>query len=207
MSKNDESLGDVTSPEPVDATPKIDAEDFDWDSFLQGVRPTRRAVRIYARADLVADMEEVAAGYRDDLPAAEKRKIAERVAALREEFEASARWFVAEARSADRVDKVRREAAKRHGITLPPDDATGDEALISRADYDTLERAIVADAIVVPSGLTEEGLARLAEAAPTEYPKLVVAMKQANSRLAQNAEVLTRDFSRGRSAARGSKQR
>lgn len=204
----DESLGDVaTGIESVDVTPDVKAEDFDWDAFLHGVRPTRRAVKVYQRADLVAVMEEAAGGYRDDLPAAEKRKIRDEVLRLREQFEASGRWFVAEARSADRIDKVRQDAADRHGITLPPADAKGDDALIPRADYDKIERAILADAIAIPSGTTEERLAALAEHAPTEYPKLLVAMRAANSKLAQSAEVLTRDFSQGRSEGRGSSSR
>ncbi len=69
---------------------------------------------------------------------------------LREQFEASGRWFVAEARSAERIDKVRRGGATCHGITPPPDDVKGDDALIARADFDKIQRAIVADAIVVP---------------------------------------------------------
>lgn len=209
MSIDDESLAsDPTEvAEVVDATPALDADDFDWDAFLQGVRPTRRAVKVYGRADLVADMEEVAGQFRDDLPAAEKRRIRDEVLALRAQFEASGQYFVTEARSADRVDKVRKEAAARHGITLPAADATGEDAMIPRADYDKLERAILADAIVIPSGVTEQGLAVLAEQAPTEYPKLVVTMKAANTRLAQGAEVLTRDFSQGRSEGRGSSKR
>lgn len=208
---DDDTLGTAPAEAAtVDVTPPLAVEDFDFEAFLAGARPTQRAVRIYQHAHLVADMEEAAARYDDSLPAAEKRRIRDAVVALREQFEDSARWFRVEARSAERVDMVRKRAARQHQITLPPDDATGDEALIPRADYDRLERAVMADAIVTPSGITEDGLARMAEALPTEYVKLVVAMKAANSQLAQNSGVLTRDFSpapSGKSSTAGSRRR
>lgn len=216
---DDETLGQAaptgTDDDTLATVPTVDVskaptvEDFDFDEWLSGVRGTRRAVRVYARADLVAEMEKVAEGYHDDLPAKERRRIADEVLALREQFEASGAWFVTEARSNERIKRVRDASAKRRGITLPADDATGDEAMIPVADWTLIERDLLVDAIVSPA-VDFDGLSRLAEVAPTEYVKLAVAMRQANSALAQNAGVVTRDFSPAPSASRatgGSKRR
>ena len=207
----DESLADVAVAETVDVSPEIDAEDFSWDDFLAGVRPTRRAVEVFARADLVAQMEEVAAPLlrrADDdetpLTAAEK-KIAAEVKRLRAEFKASGRWFVAEARSRERIAKVQEEAAARHGITIKDED--GNPVPVQGEDWAKIKRAVLADAIVIPTGTTEERLERLEAMSPTEYPKLEAARTVANSKLAQSAEVLTRDFSHAPSAAPGSNKR
>lgn len=199
---SDESLADGPT-ETVDVSPALEPTDFDFEAFLQGVRPTRRAVRVYARPDLVAQMEEVAGTFRDDLPAAQKKKVRDEVLALRAQFDASATWFVAEARSAERQERVRQESAKRHGFTIPGPDAEGEDALIPRADFDKLMRDLLVDSIVLPTGVTAEGLARFAEASPTEYPKLITAMQQANTMLAQNTQVVTRDFSPAPSAKNG----
>ena len=207
MSDDDRALGEEpTEVSTVDVSPATEPEDFDFDEFLAGARPTRRAVQVFAKAHLVAEMEEMASEYdradSDGATRATLKGIEDRFTAARAEFYGSGRWFVCEARSSERIDHVRKDAARRHGITLPPDDATGDDAMIPRADYDTIQRAILADSIVSPS-VTEDALARMASHLPTEYPKLVVAMQQANSRLAEGAQVLTRDFSRGRSSKTG----
>lgn len=207
MSDDDRPLGvEPADAETVDVSSGVEVEDFDFEAFLAGARPTRRAVQVFAKAHLVAGMEELAGEYdqaeADGATRSTLRGIADRFSAARNEFYSSGRWFACEARSAERMEHVRKEAARLHGITLPADDATGDDAMIPRADYDTLERAILADCIVSPT-VTEDALKRMQQHLPTEYPKLVVAMKQANSRLAEGAQVLTRDFSRGRSNKTG----
>lgn len=210
---SDESLGDA-AVETVDVTPEIDAEDFDFESFLAGARPTRRAVKIYRRADLVAAIEEAAGPLlqREDddhrpLNAAEK-KAAKEVARLREEFEASGVWFVAEARSRDWQTKTREEIAKRLGLDLG-DDVPADEVTDAHreARY-TVSLHMAAEQIAIPSGATAEGLRRLGQINEGELTKVLVAVYTANAQQAQAAGVLTRDFSPAPSApARGSTKR
>lgn len=197
---SDDTLATPAAVETVDTTVAPTPEDFDFEAWLGGVRATRRSVKVYARADLVGRMEEVAATYRDDLPAAAKRKIEADVLALRAEFEESGRWFTLEARSSEWVKDFRAETARR--LKLDVGDESADVADLSpeqvRArEAVTLEQ--VAAQTVVPSGVTSAMLARMQSVAETEVSKLVVAMVMANSQQAQSAAVLTRDFSRSRS--------
>lgn len=187
------------APEVVDASAALDAEDFDWEQFLAGARPTRRAVKVYARADLVGRMEEVAAQYRDDMPAAQKKKIAAEVTALRDQFESSARWFVAEKRSSDWVKTFRKDTAARLGLDVgdeSEDADVTDEQQAARRRV-TLEQA--AAQIVTPSGTTADHLERLGDINEGELNKVIVAVQFANTQMAQAASVVTRDFSQGRS--------
>lgn len=201
MSTDPEKMLYEETPEaPVDVTPEVDVEDFDFEAFLSGVRATRRAVKVYARADLVAQMEEVAGGYRENMPAAAKKKILAEVTRLRDEFEASGRWFVAEARSSEWVEKFREDATQRAGDTgaldAEQDDLTP-EQVKARQQVTLMQTAAQ---IVSPSGVTVDGLERLGQIAPAELNKVIAAVTFANRQSAGSAQVLTRDFSQGRSA-------
>lgn len=207
MSNNtDESLADEGT-EVVDATgPQVEAEDFDWNAFLSGVRSTRRAVKVYGRADLVADMEEAAGNYRDDMPAQEKKRLVAEITRLRDEFEASGRWFVAEARSSDWQEKFRKDAAKRLGVDIGEDESDPSPEQVAGRKAVQTEQA--AAQIVSPTGVTAEGLARLGEINEGELNKIVTAVAFANGQQAQSAGVLKRDFSPAPSAQkRGSTKR
>lgn len=209
MSTEDRSLADEAKQghdDIVDASPAIDAEDFDFEEFLSGVRPTRRAVKVYARADLVAQMEEVAGGFRDDLPAQAKKKVLAEITALREQFEASGRWFVAEARSAEWVEKFREDASKTAGDTGSLDAAEDDltpEQIRARQRVTLMQAAAQ---VVSPKGVTTEGLERLGEVAPAELNKIIAAVTFANRQSAASAQVLSRDFSPAPSAKSGQRR-
>lgn len=192
----------------ADTSAPADPEDFDWDDFLAGVRPTRRSVKIHPRGDLLATMDEcevqldaLALEHEEKSTTAARKKViktefetlADRMDSLKAEFNASARWFTVEARSSEWVEKFRKGYAKDNGFTLPEDG----EEIDSDKGIDML-LAQLAEQIVVPSGVTAKNLHRLYDVAESEVQKLLVA-QGFTSRVAASAKVLTRDFSLPRS--------
>lgn len=183
---NDDSLGDpaVTDvdddtlggePEVVDITRDPDPEDFDFDEFIAGVRPGRRAVKVTMRADLSAELDHLihrAEALPDDMDAGE-REAAEN--ALLDEFEAvkaqilaSQRVFVVEARSEHRMRQIVKLMEKQ-GLPKPGKKAADEEVYAWNSEL-ALHR--LADAIVVPSNVTVEGLRKLDQVAEAEIQKL-----------------------------------
>lgn len=197
---DDRSLADVPGEAfgLVDVSPEVEPEDFDFEAFLSGVRPTRRAVQVFARADLVAVMEEVAGEYAaaedDGAPAAKRKAIAARFTEAREAFLASGRWFVLEKRSSEWIEKFRKGTAARLDITLPEDDEK-----MGTDDRMAMLLEQLAAQIASPTGVTAAGLRKLYEANEGEVSKLVTAMTFVNTQLGQSAKVLARDFSLARS--------
>src|SRR5699024_6053284 len=75
MSREDGSLAEGTNTveerldtavaegDIVDITEELDIEDFDFDAFVDGVRPGRRAVKITMRADKAAEFDRLIAEY------------------------------------------------------------------------------------------------------------------------------------------------
>ena len=159
-------------------------EDFDVASWLGGVRPTRRAVRLYGRADVLGRMEEIAGMVElvDD-----PGELLDEFDALKDAFEASSRWFVVEARSAEWVEDFRRVARQRYGL--------GKRDTITERHQVAILLAQLAEQIVSPTGVTPEHLERLHETNAGELNKLVVAMTMANEHVAESAKVLALDFS------------
>src|SRR5699024_11542835 len=89
---------------PVDVTRELDAEDFDFDAFVEGVRPGRRAVRVTMRADLVAELDRIAikAEGLTDPNGDEAQALMDEFDEVKEQIRASQRVFVVEARSDER---------------------------------------------------------------------------------------------------------
>lgn len=168
----------------VDATPGLDAEDFDFDEFVAGVRPGRKQVKVYMRADLAAELDAIlmrAESLDENLT---PEQVEEANAVLLEEFEdikrqinASARVFVVEARSEHRMRQIIKRLEKT-GVTRPGKKATDDE-LAEWQNEVALHR--LADAIMVPSNVTVEGLRMLERVAESEMQKLYGAFHQANT--------------------------
>lgn len=180
---DDEPLGG--SDYSTDATaPLPEPEEFDFAAWLGGVRPTRRAVRLYARADVLGRMEEIA-GLIEDAEGEQADALVDEFEELQRTFEASGRWFFVEARSAEWVEDFRRVYKRDHGIKGDP----GDRQRIA------IILAQLAEQIVSPAGVTAEMLERLHEANAGELNKLVVAVTMANDQVAQSAAVLKLDFS------------
>lgn len=188
----DVALGDVSTNDYPDFTePLPEAEDFDVAEWLGGVRPTRRGVRLYARADVIARMEEIASLI-EDLPEGDALDdLVEEFERLQRLFEASGRWFVVEGRSQEWVEDYRRVAKRDMGIKRDPSERQKMQIILGQ----------LAEQIATPSGVTVEMLDRLNDSAPGELSKLIVAMTFANEQVAQSAGVLRLDFSSRRSGA------
>ena len=186
--------------QPLASDPSVDifeaptVTDFDFQSWLEGVRPTRRAVRLYARADLIGRMEEVAGEAADAEKLGDSDALAglvDEMETLRETFDASARWFVVEARSPEWVDDFHRIRARDMGIKKgEPGERQKQQILLEQ----------LAEQIVTPTGVTAEALAVMLDRAAGEVNKLIVAMTFANQQVADSAGVLKLDFSSRRPA-------
>ena len=204
MSTNeDEALAAAAADVGIeDATVAPRPETFDWDAFLDGVRPTRRGVRIYPQADLVARMEAIAEQI-DDMPDGPE------VDALIDDFESlkaqfhNGVWFEVEKRSSEWVEHFRADLAKRLDLDLGDgtDDTKGRDE-----DVHTALLHQLAEQIVTPAGITYEHVKRLLDTNEGEANKLVVAMTMVNSQIAEKAQVLSVDFSQRRSKNRAQRR-
>jgi hypothetical protein len=153
-----------------DATRSVAPEDFDFAAFVEGARPGRRAVTLSPRGDLIAEMERI-------IGRIEKAGDTEAVDALvaeyeqtKAEFESSRRVFVVEARSSEWIKNVERTAKKQHKL----DPGKSEDRL-------TIMLRQIAGQVVIPSGVTAEGLRKLYEASEVEVDKLWRACQSANS--------------------------
>ena len=81
---------------------------------------------------------------------------------------------------------------KRLGLKLGDKSGTATD----RAEY---ALRMLAEQVVVPSGMTYEKLKRLGEIAEPEVMKLITAQVAANTQASASVGVVTRDFSQGRS--------
>ena len=188
------------TPETVDVSPELDPEDFDMDAFLEGVRPFRRAVRLFMRADLVAEMDELGGQINNAPAGTDTSTLVEQFYAKKAAFYDSGRWFVLEARSPEWVEVQRKEMAKEYGLSIKKTGELGDgprrEEALEGMTHELLRRQIV-----TPTKVSRENLAKLAARSPGEYRKLLVTQGFVNSNLAERSGVLTVDFSRGPSSA------
>lgn len=178
----------------IDITVAPTVDDFDFQDWLEGVRPTRRAVRLYARADLIGRMEEIAGEAADAEKLGDSDTLAglvDEMETLRETFDASARWFVVEARSPEWEDDFHRVRARDMGIKKgEPGERQKQQILLEQ----------LAEQIVTPTGVTAEALAVMLDRAAGEVNKLIVALQFANRQVADSAGVLQLDFSSRRPA-------
>ena len=194
MSIDDErSLADVapeaTSPAPsiIDATPDVAAQDFDFEDFLAGARPTRRAAKLYKRADLIGGLEELA----QTLEANGKDPGADpKFRAMYDAFHASGRWFTVEKKSGEWEAKFRKDTARRLDIKLAKDGA-----FASEEDGLALAFEQAAAQIVNPANVTAEGLRKLYEINQGEVNKIFLAVRLANQEMAETVRVVGPDFS------------
>lgn len=185
----DESLADAV----IDTTPDLDAETFDFAGFLAGVRPTRRSVKIYPRADLIGVMEGLVEAYAEEKDRAKAAAILKDYEAARDEFDTSARMFTVEGRSAEWVEDFRANAASRLGVDPGWDAQEPTPEMVKARETILLHQ--LAEQLVNPVGATAQGLRTLGERNEGELKKLVVAMSFANDALAQSAKVVSPDFS------------
>ena len=176
---------DIADTPIIDATEPPEVEDFDFDAWLAGVRPTRRSVKLYGRADLIGRMEEIAAQI-EDAVGDDAEDLIDEFETAKDAFDASARWFVVEARSPEWVDDFHRTRARAIGIKKgEPGERQKQQILLEQ----------LAEQIVSPTGITPQALVTLLDRNAGELNKLIVAMTFANTSVAESAKVLTLDFS------------
>lgn len=186
----DQPLGEEV---PVDVTGELDAEDFDFDAFVEGVRPGRRAVRVTMRADLVADLDRIAikAEALADPNGDEAQELADEFDRIKDQIRDSQRVFVIEARSDERGKQILKHLEKL-GHQKP-----GKKSTEEQIETWNMEAALhrLADAIVVPSRVSVDGLRRLNATAQSEFEKLLGALMEVS---ANPTKGITPPFSRRR---------
>jgi len=193
----DEQVDEALGGDPVtDITEPLDVEDFDFNEFVEGVRPGRRAVKITMRPDLVAERDKLVESF-DEARGKKDTDYAEQVLgevrALHDRIFASQRIFVIEARSESRREAIREVMAKQ-GRPEPNKKAT--RAMRNEWTEEYVLRQL-ADAIITPSNVTYEGLAKLREVGEPQINILMGAFNDVNTDPLRNVRGLTPDFSRG----------
>jgi len=198
-SNTERSLADVSTEGPtgVDTTPHLPApKDFDMAAFLEGVRPTRRSIKLYPHAHLVARLDELAAEIEQAPAGADVDDLIDEFEQVKGQFRAGV-WFTVEKRSGDWIEHFRTQTEKQLGFKRTRNDDGQD--VLKDSEATTISLHQLAKQIVVPTGVTYDQLRALADTNEGEASKLLRCMFNVNIDLAQGAEVLTRDFSARRS--------
>jgi hypothetical protein len=182
----------------TDETPDINEETFDLDEWIDGVEATVRSVRIYRRADLIGEIEDLQSrhalakqipseerGLTDESPDA----IMEQLIAKAEEFNRSVLVIKVRGQSRDVVDA----AIKR-----------GKKAGVDEAD---VQLQLIADAIISPKGVTPALLRKLGERNAPELDKVKVAWTFAVYQPSNSAEAVNAPLSQSSSGAQRTRAR
>lgn len=164
----DASLADPTDIRPLDpAAPlPLEPEKFDLAAWIAGVRPARRATTVYARPDLLADLDLLAERYALTSPASPDRPTLEQqMRDLREQVEASGLDIIVEARS-EELRQTMAQALEKDGLKA------------TDIDY---QLAMIASQIIQPVGLDSATLKTLYEINPVQVAKIAQAATAANT--------------------------
>lgn len=189
MDNADEPLGGGMTDSGI--TPTV--EDFDLDAWLNGARSVRRSITLYARGDLIGRLEELVTLI-EHSEGDERTALEDEAEQVQAAFLASGQSFTIEGRSSEWVNAYRDECVRKLGLKLGA--KTG-----STKDQNEYYLRLLAEQIVVPSGMTYEKIKRLAEIAEPDVMKLINVQMAANTHAAESADVVTRDFSQGRSGS------
>ena len=178
--ETDEAYGgpDSLAEDAVVGVADLNPKTFDMALWLSGVQPVRRSHTMYARADLLAQIDELAA-LEQVTPAGEANKaLLDEAVALTDQIKASGITFVIEGKTATW------EAAFRKSL---------DDAKIT----DTVERSISQlVAQIVEPVVAYEDMAFIAESREPEVAKMLTVLADANHR----PVILNPRFLRGASA-------
>lgn len=185
---NDRSLAESVV-DSVDVSPTVTLENFDLDRWVDGIRPTRRKIKLYPNAHLIGQLEEIANRIDSAPDDADVDDLVEQFDRIRGQFRDGV-WFTIEKRSSESVLASRKAIAKRVGIKLDDD---GDST--NQADTITLILHQLVEQIVEPTGITYEHLRAMLDANEGEVNKLVLTLDLVQKQLAEKAGVLDRDFS------------
>lgn len=179
-------------------------ENFDLNAWVSGIQPTTRAVNIYGRADLIAEIEMLEAKLKIAEAAADSGEeslddagsvadLEARLTQRYQEFVDSGITFKVQGRSEnwlDAVEKRCRNSARVNG-------ASKDEKTVF------VQLNQLAESIVQPEGVTYEHLAALREVSESQVRKLLVAFSLACNQAPQ----VTAPFSQRSSGGRRTRQR
>lgn len=164
----DASLADPADIRPLDPTAPLplEPEKFDLAAWIAGARPARRATTIYARPDLLADLDLLAERYALTSPASPDRAdLEQQMRELRERVEASGLDIIVEARS-EELRQTMAQALEKDGLKA------------TDIDY---QLAMIASQIIQPAGLDSATLKTLYEISPVQVAKIAQAATAANT--------------------------
>lgn len=178
---------EVVEPSLVDTTVEPTPENFDLDAWIDGVRPTRKSVKLYPSAHLVARMEELAVEIDNADDDDNVDHLIDEFEQAREQFKDGV-WFTVEQRASEWQRQFRKDLAKRHNLKDDTDH-----------DAETISLYQLAAQLVQPEGVTFNQLRKLQQSNEGELAKLINAMIIANRDVAEQSGVLRRDFSERRS--------
>lgn len=211
--ENSAGLYDDAAPtvDIEDTSPDVQPEDFDPAAFLKGVRSQRRAVKIFTRPDLLAELEHVV-NELDSLPAAAQNgkaaaELRKKGAQLQADFLASGVWWELEERSEDWIERTQEQAVADLGVDVKIDHNAplGDQGIPGNVVRRIMIRQLQGQ-VVTPSGVTVDMLEEMYRLIPTEVFKLFTAMAAVNASQAQRSGLLTLDFSQRRSDNRSQRR-
>jgi hypothetical protein len=164
----DASLAAPADIRPLDPTAPLPlvSEKFDLAAWIAGVRPARRATTVYARPDLLADLDLLAERYALTSPASPDRPALEQqMRDLREQVEASGLDIIVEARS-EELRQTMAQALEKDGLKA------------TDIDY---QLSMIASQIIQPAGLDSATLKTLYDISPVQVAKIAQAATAANT--------------------------
>lgn len=135
---------------------EISVDDFDLDDFIGGGTTTVRKVKLYQKAGLIGEADELKAQLDivSKIPAKQRSitdvspsKLKQQIKDLYEEFEQSGRWFKIKGITRSRIDEIRKKVEKA--------------AKNKDVEDDDIMYACLADAIVTPKVRDAEQIKRL----------------------------------------------
>lgn len=199
---DDAPLSSSVSIELTDTSEPLSVEDFDLDAFIDGMRPTRRSIKLHERGDLIGTMDLLASEIESAPESVNVDHLIDAFTRARDTFlSATALWTV-EKRSTEWLTAQREQSAKAAGIKLDKDGQTTSHADGMRLLLDQVAGQVV-EINGRPATVTANRLRKMYDANEGELNKLVVAVENVNTAVAQQANVLTKDFSQRSSTARG----
>lgn len=152
---------------------EIDVDSFDLDEFIGGGTTTVRKVKLYQKADLIGEADQLKSQLEiaSKTPAKQRSitdvspaKLKQQIRTLYEEFEESGRWFKVKGITRTRIEKIRKEVLKAK----------------KNAEDDDVMYACLADAIVTPAVKDAEQIKRLRMTlGENQYLQLTAAFNEA----------------------------
>jgi hypothetical protein len=189
-----------------DTSPPLDVATFNPVAWVQGMRPTRRTVKLYLANHLVGALDELADRIDSAPDGADVSADIAEFERIRDEYWAGVTYWTVERRSSEWVTKCWEDVAQANRIRL---DKGGDTTtakdrvvLILHQLVGQIVEVKSADGQVSDAPVTYDLLHTMLDRNEGELNKLIYALTDVNQRESSAAQVLTRDFSQRSSTAR-----